>query len=129
MFFHFNVRPVPKPRMTRSDRWKKRPSVVAYWEYKDALNIQANSLGYKLTPVLEVAFRIAMPKTWSKRKKELMCNKPHQQKPDLDNLMKAFKDALADEDSFVYKYRNCVKFWGYEDLITVTRRDEDSKLA
>ena len=28
---YYPVEPVAKPRMTRSDRWKKRPVVEKYW--------------------------------------------------------------------------------------------------
>lgn len=33
----YNITPIPKPRMTRSDKWKKRPAVVRYFEYKDKI--------------------------------------------------------------------------------------------
>ena len=36
-----NIQPVAKPRMTRSDRWKKRPVVLKYWQFKDALKEKA----------------------------------------------------------------------------------------
>jgi Holliday junction resolvase RusA-like endonuclease len=35
-----------------------------------------------------------MPESWSKKKKERMNLKPHQQTPDADNLFKAFTDTL-----------------------------------
>ena len=40
-----------------------------------------------------------------------MDGKPHQQKPDWDNLSKAWQDALCDDDSYVYD-AHCRKFWG-----------------
>jgi len=40
-----------------------------------------------------------------------MLGKPHQQKPDIDNLVKSLLDAVLDDDSSVYEIR-AVKFWG-----------------
>ena len=34
-----NIVPVAKPRMTQSDKWKKRPVVQKYWKYKDDLKL------------------------------------------------------------------------------------------
>ncbi|HHE6457291.1 TPA: RusA family crossover junction endodeoxyribonuclease, partial [Proteus mirabilis] len=31
----FNIEPVPKPRMTQADKWKKRPPVLKYFAFKD----------------------------------------------------------------------------------------------
>ena len=48
-----------------------------------------------------------------------MCLQPHTQKPDLDNLIKAFKDALLKEDSHVWCYDMMTKVWDYEGSIVV----------
>ena len=31
----YDITPVPAPRMTRSDRWKKRPCVLRYFAFRD----------------------------------------------------------------------------------------------
>jgi len=36
----FNVTPIGKPRMTQSDRWKKRDCVVRYFNFKDEIRRQ-----------------------------------------------------------------------------------------
>ena len=36
-FYCFNIDPCPKPRMTSSDRWKKRKCTDKYWKFKDEL--------------------------------------------------------------------------------------------
>jgi hypothetical protein len=36
-FYCFNIDPCPKPRMTSSDRWKKRKCTDKYWKFKDDL--------------------------------------------------------------------------------------------
>jgi len=43
------INPLPKPRMVKSDAWRKRPCVVKYWQYKDELKKQFK--GYKLGEV------------------------------------------------------------------------------
>jgi len=73
----------------------------------------------------QIIFKIEMPKSWSKKKK-LEYNKTyHTQKPDIDNLYKAFVDTVFYwiewvNDSFIYKI-NAQKIWSYEweiDFIT-----------
>ena len=39
-----------------------------------------------------------------------MLGKPHQQRPDIDNLVKAVLDALCEDDSFVWNIEAC-KLW------------------
>ena len=35
-YITLNIIPVAKPRMTQSDKWKKRPATEKYWKYKDS---------------------------------------------------------------------------------------------
>lgn len=60
-----------------------------------------------------------MPKSWPKKKKEQFNNQPHKSRPDLDNLVKAFKDALLEEDSHIWAYGRIEKVWGHEGRIEV----------
>jgi Holliday junction resolvase RusA-like endonuclease len=59
-----------------------------------------------------------MPHSWSKKKKDLMLGKPHKQRPDIDNLAKAFMDALLPEDSHVFSL-TAEKYWSNEPSIVV----------
>ena len=36
-YITLNIVHVAKPRMTQSDKWKKRPATTKYWKYKDDL--------------------------------------------------------------------------------------------
>lgn len=117
--YEFNITPVAKPRMTQRDKWKKRPVVNKYYAFKDTVNLIANRLKYKVEPILSIDFHIPMPKSWSKKKRIEMKGKPHQQKPDLDNLIKAWKDCLCKEDSFVWSYKDCNKYWSETGKIIV----------
>jgi Holliday junction resolvase RusA-like endonuclease len=118
MRIEFNIKPCPKPRMTRADRWKKRPIVLKYWDFSNELNRQANKLGYIPGDKISLTFFISMPNSWSKKKKDLMLGKPHKQRPDIDNLAKAFMDALLPEDSHVFSL-TAEKYWSNEPSIVV----------
>jgi Holliday junction resolvase RusA-like endonuclease len=113
-----DITPVPKPRMTQSDRWKKRPAVVRYYRYKDSLLYEALAQGFYLTDEIELVFGLPMPKSWSKKKKAEMNGKPHQAKPDIDNLSKAVMDALLDEDSHIWSLR-ASKFWSDKGSLVI----------
>ncbi len=114
----FNITPTPKPRQTRADKWLKRPCVVRYRAYADELRLQAKQKGYKLEQTLYIKFYIPMPKSWSKKKKDLYQNEPHKQRPDIDNLLKAFMDALAVDDCFVWNV-SAIKVWGFIGKIVI----------
>lgn len=106
--------------MTKSDKWKKRPAVVRYFNFKDAIHAE---FGGNLEPVFKVVFHVPMPKSWSDKKRKAMCSKPHQQRPDVDNYLKAFMDALCDDDSYVYDV-HAKKFWAHEGSIELTEYDD-----
>ena len=118
MRIEFNIKPCPKPRMTRADRWKKRPIVLKYWDFCNELERQAIKLEYIPGDKVSLIFYIPMAKSWSKKKREQMLGKPHKAKPDIDNLAKAFLDALLDEDSYVYSL-SAEKYWSNEPSISV----------
>jgi Holliday junction resolvase RusA-like endonuclease len=113
------VTPVPKPRMTRADRWKKRPCVVRYWAFKDALraSMEEQKVPMEFTE-LNIIFMVPMPKSWSKKKKKEMDNKPHQQRADLDNYLKAFLDCIMSEDCAVWEVY-ARKVWSTEGGIVL----------
>ena len=108
------ITPVPAPRMTQSDRWKKRPCVLRYFAFRD--EIKANNV--TVVSGSDVIFEMPMPKSWSKKKKREMSGKPHIQKPDLDNLLKALLDSIYEDDAHIYKI-TMSKYWGYVGTIQV----------
>lgn len=93
-----NIDPVPKPRMTQSDRWKKRQCCLNYWEFKDKIRKEIKALPEHP----RITFYIEMPASWSKKKRSEMLMQPHKQKPDIDNLIKALFDAVYGEDSHIW---------------------------
>ena len=114
----FKGKPVAKPRMTKADAWKKRPIVLAYWEFKDEINRQAKEQGFKLGEMYRVTFYMEIPKSRKTGKKKVVDGQPHKQRPDGDNLEKALNDCLLEEDSGVW-YVVRVKRWADEPKIVV----------
>jgi len=99
--FTFHGEPMGKPRMTQRDKWKKRPVVLRYNAYKDALRAAAGSTPENPDLVIVTA-RVSMPASWSKKKKDSLEGKPCKQKPDWDNIGKAVCDTLWDEDCGIW---------------------------
>lgn len=116
--YSFNINPIGKPRMTRRDRWARRPSVNQYFEFKDELVKQAEAMGFSLKNTLRVEFFVPMPKSWSLKKKASKQGTPHDSKPDIDNMVKAVLDVLKDEDKAVW-FVSAKKYWSYEGKIII----------
>jgi Holliday junction resolvase RusA-like endonuclease len=110
------IKPCAKPRMTRSDKWKKRPAVLKYWQFCDELREKTKDLA--LGNRARIIFYIKMPNSWSVKKKNALNGKPHDQKPDLDNMIKVL-DALFKDDSKIYSI-HAEKYWSNEDSIDLS---------
>lgn len=104
------IKPMGKPRMTRRDKWAKRPAVVAYREYAD--NIRSACAGKIPKDAFSVSWTayLPMPDSWSQKKKVSMAGKPHRSKPDRDNIDKGILDALFENDSGI-SFGVLKKFW------------------
>jgi len=114
--FTYIGKPVAKPRMVRSDKYKKRPVVLNYWAFKDRITRQAKAKGFKLGNAYKVTFIMPLPASLSEKKKEEYDGTHHMIRPDIDNMLKAVNDCLLLEDSAVY-YVVCRKKWGREGKI------------
>lgn len=104
----YPIVPMGKPRMTRADKWKKRPEVMRYRAFCDEVRLRGVVLPESGAHVI---FILPMPASWSKKKRQEHNGKPHQQKPDWDNMAKALQDAIYHDDARVW---NCqvTKLWG-----------------
>lgn len=112
------ISPVPKPRMTRADTWKKRPCVMRYWAYKDQLRILLKENDIVIKDNICIEFHVAMPKSWSKKRKDKVNGMYHQKRPDVDNLLKGFMDAIFEEDCHIHTVY-AKKYWSIEPSITI----------
>ena len=115
--YRFDVVPVAAPRMTHADRWKRRPCVVKYFEYRDQVRNQAQAMGVTLSERFSVEFYLPMPCSWSKRKRQDHDGRPHQVKPDADNLLKAWMDCFG-EDCAVWSV-SASKFWSASPAVVL----------
>lgn len=122
----FDVTPVAKPRMTRRDVWKQRPSVMKYRQYCDDLRAEAEKKNYKIGNQIGLIFYMPMPDSWSIKKKAKYVGTPHKQRPDDDNLIKAYCDALAEEDSDIWN-KHAIKVWSYTGKIEVRFNIKDKE--
>jgi Holliday junction resolvase RusA-like endonuclease len=113
--------------MTKSDKWKTDPNhpdpnkrqrlpVFKYFKYKNELQKLLGDEKMGLTDELKLIFVMPMANSWSKKKKNMFNKTPHKQKPDWDNLAKAFCDSFGIDDSHVWNAR-ISKFWGYQGAI------------
>ena len=105
--------------MTKADRWRKRPSVLKFFAFRDAVRqykeskvvLQSAYHAHHLEfESFEIEFHVPMPKSWSKKKKGYMNGSAHQQRPDLDNYLKAWKDSVYEEDAIVWRVK-ASKLW------------------
>lgn len=126
----FDIVPIGAPRMTRSDKWKldplhkdpkkrQRKPVTQYFRFKQEIQALALQNGFKLPENgFHVVFIVPMPHSWSEKKKNQMNSTPHQQKPDADNMIKAVKDSLCENDANIWDYR-ITKYWGRSGKIVI----------
>lgn len=109
--------PVPKPRMTQADRWKKRDCVERYRAWCDLCRLEAtgNPSARIAFPVFGIMafFHLPVPESYSNTKKALLAGTLHDQKPDSDNLCKGLLDALFSEDKAVACIQ-AIKLWCVE---------------
>lgn len=116
---HHPITPVAKPRMTRSDKWKRRPAVLKYRAFCDEIRARRVSLP---DPGAHVVFHVPMPASWSRKKREAHRDQAHTQRPDVDNFTKAILDALYGDDSHIWDVR-ATKVWADRGGISIRAMD------
>lgn len=113
-----DVVPMGAVRQTRRSHTKPSDALLRYWAFRDELRTKAALAGYEPGEIIDIVFYLPMPRSWSQRKRRQMHGQPHRQKPDTDNLLKAFADALLAEDCHVWDMRGR-KFWATEGAIQI----------
>ena len=107
--YHIDIVPMGAVRMTRKGKYKDE-AAQRYLSYKQAIQWQV-AVQNKEEKIFEnpvkvyVVFFMPIPKSWSKPKRERHAFKPHNVKPDIDNVLKGLFDAL---NGLVWKDDNLV---------------------
>lgn len=117
----YPIEPVPKPRMTRRDKWRKRPCVMRYRAFKD----KCRAHRVELPQPCHVVFWMPMPDSWPESKREIMNGARHTQRPDVDNLGKGLLDAVLQEDSHIWNVR-FEKRWSLTPGIEIIALEEEA---
>lgn len=120
------IAPIGKPRMTQRDKWKKRPCVMRYRAFCDELRLRMGKLPEDPDTLFVRAF-FAMPKSWSKVKKEAMDGQRHRQKPDSDNIGKAVMDALFKDDSGISDVTVLKRWSTYPSLTVIVSSGQEGR--
>jgi Holliday junction resolvase RusA-like endonuclease len=104
--------PIGKPRMTRRDKWLKRPNVIRYREWSDAVREAAGQLPHPEAVIrLDWTAFFPPPKSWSKKRRAAAIGTLHRSPPDRDNIDKAILDSLFECDSAI-AWGTVRKIWG-----------------
>jgi len=100
------IDPVPAPRMSRSDVWKRRKCVLKYRAYRDHIRMICNLKKFEISDC-ELEFHFEIP---NYLKNKILPGELKRTRPDIDNLVKAIFDALLEEDGHIARF-NAVKKW------------------
>lgn len=127
----FPISPCPAPRMTKRDQWRtpdhpdpdkrQRKCVTKYFAFKNDVKIYSAQFNYTLSPELTITFTMPMPVSWSIKKRSKFVQKPHQVRPDVDNMTKAWMDSFGVDDGYVW-HIDAKKVWGESGSITILRQ-------
>jgi Holliday junction resolvase RusA-like endonuclease len=106
--------PVPKPRMSQRDRFRKRPAVLRYRAYADALR----AAGVQLPHACICVCYLPMPTSWSVQHRRQRNGTAHRVRPDASNLLKAIEDACCANDARLDDSRS-IKRWATRGRVLV----------
>ena len=118
-------RPAPRPRFSKYGTY----NTAEYTQYKHALGLMLKQCKfYSEKPLrLTLVFHMPIPKSLSKKKQNALDGTAHFKKPDLDNLVKAFKDGA---NGVLYKDDSCVfdltakKIYSFSPRVEVTIKEK-----
>ena len=142
----FDIIPMPKPQNIRrgdgkkihysklyfaklSEQERKRLEYIKrYFLWKETVAWLAQQAGYTVPGVFKACFILPMPESWKPDKKRDMTGKAHEQTPDLDNLEKAFIDAICEDDKHIHTHQTR-KVWGSVGKIQVPYPTKKEKIS
>ena len=78
------------------------PTSLTAWQEQVAaaavMAIRASNYRFSKAYTVTTTFHLPMPPSWSRKKQLTMIGKPHAQKPDIDNLLKAVLEIMSKPD-------------------------------
>ncbi|MCS6297210.1 MAG: RusA family crossover junction endodeoxyribonuclease [Nitrospira sp.] len=111
--------PMGKPRMTRKDQFltqkrtfrteadaRRAEKLRQYFDWCNGARAQAQTpdgITLDRPTALSVRAYLAMPASWSQKKKTQQIGAPHVVTPDGDNILKGICDALFVNDQMIYR--------------------------
>lgn len=127
-----DIEPMGYVRTTQTQKWVDK-RYKKYQNWKDTIRLlwlsEILKAGYKtdtlkFSIIDSITFYVTVPvgeKLKGKKLEERLerVGKPHQMKPDIDNMVKAFMDAVMKEDSHVHTIGMTKKIWGIHGYIEV----------
>ena len=118
------VAPLPKQRVRVVNGHAYTPSRTV--QYERLIGTATAGVHVTGAVALELVFKMPMPKSWSKAKRQRMNGTPHLQTPDTDNLIKAVMDGMRNcwsDDRTVYKVSG-TKLWSEQPQIEITVKEQ-----
>lgn len=100
-------------RIYKEDYYVNRKRyMLTYYDYKRKVKELFLESGLREFPTNGAWFKfyVPMPKSWSKKKKNLYCFECHQSTPDASNFHKALEDSCSVKDRINWDYR-ASKWW------------------
>jgi len=119
--------PPGKPRMTRRDKWAKRPAVARYRAWCDRVRSGAGTIpaASSVTSVDWCAY-FEPPRSWPKKKRVAAIMELHRDKPDRDNIDKAVLDCLWPRGDSAIAQGLIVKRWAWVARMEINIRYQES---
>lgn len=128
--YQFDITPVPALRLTRGQmklihaldgrltkqQLQVKHKIKRYLAFKTSFAWLAASKRFTF-PESDVKITFIMP-----TKEKERWGQPHQFAPDLDNLLKAVKDACCKRDEHIWDYGGISKVWGEKGMISIITR-------
>jgi Holliday junction resolvase RusA-like endonuclease len=129
--FHI-IGPAPgKPRMTRRDKWAKRPCVMAYWSWADQARATAGKVFAPQAAgdvrLIRITAFYRPPESWSYTRRTAAIGTMKRTRPDPDNIAKAVLDALWPDNDAAVGDVEVRRRYGTEDMteVAITRSDNE----
>ena len=111
---------MPKPRMTRRDKWASTRTKQAskYFKWKTDFAFLCKEKNFNPTTSMpNIVFEFAIPKSYSKARKAYLLGKEHDVKPDIDNCLKSILDSICPKDQKISRVGTMKKVWGEKSRI------------